>query len=257
MTTAPVENSFNLPATSGKQSMALDTEEFMTIMITELTNQDPFEPMKNQDLLNQMATIQQLQSSQDMMKSFEALMERYDGLLARQELSTASSLVGQLVSGNTLTGQFAVGKVVAVNLDGQNVYLELDTGQKIDINNMSRMGGSNTQDIVGQMAIGLTEKGQRVIGKIVAVEVDNEEITLNLEVAGKGGTPEKVKLQNSSIIDYDTADLLIGMNVRGLDDVAGEIQSVKWTNENTIMLTLLTDGGELTEIPLEELTGLR
>ena len=41
--------------TNTKQT--LNTDDFLKIMLTELTNQDPFEPMKNQDLINQIPTI--------------------------------------------------------------------------------------------------------------------------------------------------------------------------------------------------------
>ena len=61
-----------------KSSQMLNTEDFLKIMITELTNQDPFEPMKNQDLLAQIASIQQLESSQNMTNTFTSVGDRFD-----------------------------------------------------------------------------------------------------------------------------------------------------------------------------------
>src|SRR5687767_15910443 len=55
--------------------LALKTEDFIKMMITQLQNQDPMEPAKNQELLAQMSQIGQLQSStqlQETLKRFSA-----------------------------------------------------------------------------------------------------------------------------------------------------------------------------------------
>lgn len=258
MTTTAVSMDSNAGAiqASGRNSMALDGQDFMKIMITELTNQDPFEPMKNQELLNQMATIQQLQSSQEMSKSFGLLMERYDNVLMGQELTTASGMIGQLISGDTIAGQYALGKVVAVNRDGDNILLELDTGQQININDMIRLGGSNSQDIVGKMAIGMTAAGEKVVGKIVSVEVNGSGVTLHLQRAGSpADATVAVPLRSSSIINEDTADLLIGYSVAGLGGIEGVVESVKWTAEKVI-LNIRDAADKINELPLENLINI-
>ena len=90
---------------SGVDSKSLSNEDFMKIMIAELTNQDPFEPMNNQELVNQMATLQQMQSDMQMAKSFENLMEKYDDALFSQSLTAATSLIGEVVSGVNSSGK--------------------------------------------------------------------------------------------------------------------------------------------------------
>jgi len=226
-------------------------------MITELTNQNPLEPMKNQDLVNQMSAIQQLQSSQEMSQSFEKLMEKYDSLLMRQELSTASNMIGELISGNTATGEFAMGKVTAVNMAGGDIILELDTGQSINIKDMLRLGGSNSQDIVGKMVIGMDSSGARIVGEVISVEVDGDEVKLHLHQAG---TPDDetvpVLLKNASIINHDTADLLIGYTAQGLGDVYGVIESVEWVAQDSgvgVMLNIIGSDGGHSRLPLEEI----
>ena len=258
MTITAVNNNTVATETAGKSSLVLDSQDFMNIMITELTNQDPFEPMKNQDLLNQISTIQQLQSSQNMAKSFEKLIGRYDSLLMRQELGTASGMIGELISGNTANGEFALGKVVAVKLDGDNIILELDTGQGINIEDMIRLGGSNSQDIVGEMVIGMTADGQRVVGEVASVEVDNDEVTLHLQLLDKPeGELTAVPLYSASIINESTADLLIGYSVEGvgLDDqtISGIVESVEWTPEGVVLNVLKSDGKD-GRLPMGNLT---
>lgn len=258
--TIPISSNVSAAQTAGKSSLALDSEDFLKIMITELTHQDPMEPMKNQDLLNQMTAIQQLQSSQEMSQSFETLMDRYDGLLMRQELSTASTMIGELVSGNTANGEFAVGKVATVRLDGDDIMLELDTGQSINIKDMLRLGGSNSQDIVGKMVIGMDSSGARIVGKVVSVEVDGEEIKLHLHQAGTADDETvPVFLKNASIINSDTADLLIGYTAQGLGDVSGAIESVEWVAQDSgigVMLNIIDSEGGRSRLPLEEITSI-
>ncbi|MCK5269234.1 MAG: hypothetical protein KAJ46_00560 [Sedimentisphaerales bacterium] len=260
MDTIPISSNASVTQVTDKSSLALDSEDFLKIMITELTHQDPLDPMKNQDLLNQMAAIQQLQSSQEMSQSFETLMERYDSLLMRQEMSTASSMIGELVSGNTANGEFAVGKVATVRMDGNNIILELDTGQSINIKDMLRLGGSNSQDIVGKMVIGMDSSGARIVGEVVSVEVDGEDIKLHLHQAG---TPDDetvpVFMKNASIINIDTADLLIGYTAQGLGGVSGVIESVEWVAQDSgigVMLNIIASDGDYHRLPLEEITSL-
>lgn len=245
-------------AQSSDNSLTLNSKEFMEIMITELTNQDPFEPMKNQDLLNQMATIQQLQSNQDMAKSFENMMDRYDSLLLRQELNTAAALIGQLISGASSDGSYAMGRVTSVSMDGSDILLEIDTGQRINIQDMERLGGKNSQDIIGQMVIGVDTTGMRVVGKVNEVEVSEEEVLLHLQVAGQDENLLKVPLRNASIVNHDTADLLMGYQAVDINGNAGVVESVKWIardDSTGVILNILNEDG-LHEVPLEDITSI-
>jgi len=252
--TSAISSQATTSTTTGKSSLALNTQDFMDLMITELTNQDPFEPMNNQELLNQMATIQQIQSSQQLESSFNQLMENYDSLLLRQELSTASGMIGEFVSGTTTSGSYVMGKVVAVNMQDENILLELDTGQYLNIKDVNRFGGSNSKDIIGQMVIGNTTAGTRVVGEVVSVEVDGTEATLHLHIPGTAEDETvAVPISSASAINQDTADLLIGYNAEGLNDIKGVINSVQWTEEG-VLLNVINSEGETEKLPLTELT---
>ncbi len=259
-TNAITSSSTASAAASGteKDALTLDTQEFMELMIVELTNQDPFEPMKNQDLLNQMSTIQQLQSDQEMANSFEKMMQQYDSLLMRQELNTASGMIGQLVSGTTPDGSYAMGRVSSVSLDGEKIMLQIDTGQQINIKNMERLGGMNSQEIIGRMIIGVDEAGRRIVGKVNEVEVNDEQVLLRVQVAGQE-EPSIVSLNNASIIDHDTADLLIGYRATDIHGTLGTVDSVKWTGQSEsglgVVLNVSNDDGEF-EMPLDEVISI-
>ena len=231
-----------------KEQQSISTIEFMEIMITELTSQDPFEPMNNQDLVNQMAIIQQMQSNQSMTDSFDTLMDKFDNLLYRDSLNTASNMVGEMVSGPTSSGGWTTGRVIAVSAEGDNVYLELDTGQAIEWNDVERLGGNSSEDIVGTIAVGQSEDGVTVAGVVKAVELNEEEVILHVENYTSKEI-SKVPLSQASLIDSDTADLLVGRFVEGPDvdsgdSIKGTVESVIWEGDDKVLLSVLQSDGE-------------
>jgi flagellar basal-body rod modification protein FlgD len=70
----------------------LTTADFMKMLIAELENQDPTQPMSNQDLLTQLSTMSQLQSTQDLDTALQSNTNN-------QQLSIATSFIGQNIQG--------------------------------------------------------------------------------------------------------------------------------------------------------------
>jgi len=255
-TVGAIDSQITASAANTSSLGVLNSDDFLKIMITELTNQDPFEPMKNQDLLNQMSTIQQLESNRSMSTSFTQLMDRFDGLLLRQNLNAAGEMIGQLISGTTASGSVAVGKVVAVGVEDNDILLELDTGERVNLNDTIRVGGSNSRDIVGEIVVGLNEDGQKVVGKVESVEVNGTDVTLHLQLRDNpDGQTIAIPLSDASIINANTVELLIGHYVEGLagdQTIAGVVESVQWAADQ-ILLNL---EGEEAQLDLEDLTSI-
>jgi flagellar basal-body rod modification protein FlgD len=78
--------------TTGSGFNNLTTGDFMKMLIAELKNQDPTQPMSNQDLLTQLSTMSQLQSTQDLDTALQTNTNN-------QQLSIASSFIGHSVQG--------------------------------------------------------------------------------------------------------------------------------------------------------------
>ncbi len=233
---------------SNGSDRSMSSIEFMEIMVSELTNQDPFEPMSNADLVNQMSIIQQMQSNQTMNESFKDLMGNFDTLIARDSLNTATGMVGQMVSGTSESGYWTTGRVVAVNQDDENnITLQLNTGESLDWQDVERLGGNSSEDLVGSMAVGTDTSGATVVGEVSAVELDNDKVTLHVTKFSDDETV-KVLLSNASLIDSDTADLLIGRTVKGPDESTGEqltgyVESVVWVGEDQVDLNIIDSNG--------------
>jgi flagellar basal-body rod modification protein FlgD len=93
--------------TSSQRSSApktLTTQDFFQIMIAEISNQDPLEPLDNQQFLNQLTQMQALQATTKLSEGIEAM-------LLGQQISAAGSLIGKHVVG-TGTGDPLIGGVV-------------------------------------------------------------------------------------------------------------------------------------------------
>ena len=126
MTTAPVGNGVSPGSQLKGKGAQLKTDDFIKMMITQLQNQDPLEPAKNQELLAQMSQIGQLQSQ-------TLLQESLQGLVLQQNLGAAGNLIGKVVDGVDDAGEQARGLVTSVRVQDKQVLLELDNGKRLSL----------------------------------------------------------------------------------------------------------------------------
>ena len=100
------------PTTAGKSTdlNSVDTNQFLTLMITELQNQDPLNPMDNTQMLQQISQIRQIGATQQLQDSLQAVF-------VGQNLSTASGLIGKQVNALTDDGKNVKGVVDRVTVE--------------------------------------------------------------------------------------------------------------------------------------------
>jgi flagellar basal-body rod modification protein FlgD len=90
----------------------LGSQDFLKLMLTELTNQDPLEPTDNEALLRQISSIRDIELSTSLTDSIRQLT-------GQQQIGSSSSLIGQFVTG--LPGEDGIvssGLVVGVRFAG-------------------------------------------------------------------------------------------------------------------------------------------
>lgn len=101
------------------QGNAMGMEDFLKIMLTQLTYQDPLKPMDNQAFMAQMAQFTALEQSQQ-------VNEKLSLLVANQAALQSVGLIGRTVdivaSGSTLTGT-----VTSLSLAGESPTLGITT----------------------------------------------------------------------------------------------------------------------------------
>lgn len=121
-------------ATGRSVNTELSREMFLELLVMQMQNQDPLEPVSNQDMLAQLAQFSALEQMENLNRSFESLSGNIDQL----NFISATGLLGRNVSGIGTTGQLFEGLVESVQLDGSVVVLTVD-GQAMSMAGVLRI----------------------------------------------------------------------------------------------------------------------
>lgn len=110
MTTMDAVKSLGLTAANAAKTKktTLDQEQFLKLMTTQMTHQDPTKPMQNGEFLSQMAQFGTVSGIQDLQKSFNDFATSISSDQALQ----AASLVGRTVSLPSNEAVLAAGKEI-------------------------------------------------------------------------------------------------------------------------------------------------
>jgi flagellar basal-body rod modification protein FlgD len=86
---------------AGTDSVAADTDKFMTLLVTQLKNQDPLNPMDNAQMTSQLAQLQTVTGVNKLNTTLESLKSSYQS----SESLQATNLIGHgvLVDGSKVT----------------------------------------------------------------------------------------------------------------------------------------------------------
>ncbi|MBI1247365.1 flagellar biosynthesis protein FlgD [bacterium] len=120
-------------ATSTNGLKDLNMDQFLQLMIKELQNQDPLDPMKNAEMLQQISEIRTIGATDQLRASLDSMQQS-------QGISTASSLIGKQVQALNSDGYVMFGLVKSVQLTpddkgNRTLSLKVDTGdQTVDVN---------------------------------------------------------------------------------------------------------------------------
>ncbi len=176
---APAASRGALPATDPTDFGALSSQEFFKLIITDLLNQDPLQPTDNDKLLEQIATIRNIEMNNEVTQTMRSLVDQ-------QRLGSAATLVGQYVHGQTPLGPVE-GVVSAVRFDDQGAPLlvlgghhelplsEVQTVTSMEQLQQSLLGWTVTADLIEDGSI------QRVEGVVEAVKQHSGRLVLELD----------------------------------------------------------------------------
>lgn len=113
----------------GVGSAAESRDQFLELLVTQLQNQDPLAPTKQEDFLAQLAQFSTVEGIENLNHNFEQFFEAQETqateLQRIQVMSNASSLMGKEISFTT-DGEVSSGVVEAVVIDGDTVSLRVD-----------------------------------------------------------------------------------------------------------------------------------
>jgi len=118
---------------SGKQ---LGKDDFLKLLISQLSQQDPTNPMKDQEFIAQMAQFSSLEQ-----------MKNISSGISRMEAKQSYSVVGKIISGPDLvTGEEVVGIAGAIFFDNQGKTFARVNGRTVDIEKINLISDPNLID---------------------------------------------------------------------------------------------------------------
>jgi flagellar basal-body rod modification protein FlgD len=123
---ASVDNALNGPVNRFSE---LSSEDFLQIIFTELTNQDPLAPNDTNALLEQLNSIRSIESDLQITKQLEALV-------TENQLASAGGLLGKYVEGLSDDFDRVSGMAVSIIRSGDDIQLELDSGIRVSFGNI-------------------------------------------------------------------------------------------------------------------------
>ncbi|MDX8365068.1 flagellar hook assembly protein FlgD [Cytobacillus sp. IB215665] len=157
-------------------SSALGKDEFLKILMTQLQNQDPLNPMEDKDFIAQMATFSSLEQMTNMNDSIERLIEQtvQTNLVSYQQFVGKEVLYHQVVENSEDTDEPTIvegtGVITSVQYNDGEVSFELEDGTIINTGNISGINNTTSDNQILQ--------GSELIGKTVTwIGEDETEIT--------------------------------------------------------------------------------
>jgi flagellar basal-body rod modification protein FlgD len=106
---------------ASEKTSTVSYDNFLKLLMTQMKNQDPTDPMKSTEYMAQLATFSQVEQS---VKSNEKL----DALLSSFALSQADSVIGRTIS--SADGTIS-GKVDSVMIASDGAVAQLSNGSRI------------------------------------------------------------------------------------------------------------------------------
>lgn len=125
-------SSSGAPASANDAFSAMSSTDFMKIIFTELTNQDPLAPNETKDLLEQVSIIRSIESDLSLSKELKSMVRQ-------NEITSSSSLVGKFVTGLSSSSVEVAGFVDSVTITRDGIRLNLSSGYSIGLDQIQEI----------------------------------------------------------------------------------------------------------------------
>ncbi len=184
-----------------KKKTSLGQDDFLKLMTTQMTHQDPNNPMQNGEFLSQMAQFGTVSGIQDLQKSFAT----FSGSIQSDQALQAASLVGRYVAVPATQGILPAGGDISgkVNLASSTPDLQVV------------VSNASTGEMVKTIDLGNQSSG------------DVDFIWDGTNSAGALASPGAYKIQASALVD--------GKNVAQSTDINSKVESVSMATSSSGM----------------------
>ncbi|MEX0776172.1 MAG: flagellar hook capping FlgD N-terminal domain-containing protein [Phycisphaeraceae bacterium] len=124
MSAGPITGASSAAGTSRGSFANLTTDDFLKVMLSELSHQDPLQPQDSAKLMEQFSSLRNIESQLQ-------LQDQLSSLVLQNQIATAGGMIGKMVAGLDDNNDTIVGLINSVRVQDGKVLLELDTGQSL------------------------------------------------------------------------------------------------------------------------------
>ena len=121
----------------------LDRDAFMQLLVTQLENQDPLEPIKNEDFVAQLANFSSLEELEQLNENTVAMIALNQTNALLSQLTQGSALIGKQVNWiDPFSGATSSGRVESVKIDKGLAVLRVN-GTDVPLASVAEVLGEN------------------------------------------------------------------------------------------------------------------
>ncbi len=170
----------------------MSSTEFIGILVTELTTQDPFEPNDSAAILEQLSSLRNIESQAN-------LAEQLETMVSQNTVTSATGMIGQYITGTDENSSEVEGVVQSVLIENGEPILKLADGSRVPADNITdvqSLGDYDTQIVqqllrnliilnssalVGKMVSGFDENNKYIQGLVTSVVTEDDDLILELD----------------------------------------------------------------------------
>jgi flagellar basal-body rod modification protein FlgD len=170
----------------------LSSGEFINILVTELTQQDPFKPNDSSAILEQLSSLRNIESQTSLQSQLKSLVDQ-------NAVSSAGGLIGQFVKGVDASNQQVEGVVQSLVIENGKPFLKLSGGARIEASRVTDVGNLGDMDtqivqqllrnliilnssaLVGKMVSGFDQGDKLIQGVVTSVNTEDDDLILELD----------------------------------------------------------------------------
>lgn len=117
------------PASTGNAFASFTSNDFLELMFSELTNQDPLAPNETKDLIDQIGQIRSIESDVN-------LADKLETIVSQSQIASAGNLVGSYVVGLNDSGLEREGLVLSVSVTDDGPVLNLHNNARVPLDSV-------------------------------------------------------------------------------------------------------------------------
>lgn len=124
------------PATPAARSTTPSQSDFLKLLVTQMQNQDPLNPINNSDMMTQLAQLSTVDGMTQLNKSMS-------DMLTLQQLTQGANLVGKTVTYNKTDGSVpGRGVVKSVQVNSGTLQLQMNNGRSVTLSQITSIAAS-------------------------------------------------------------------------------------------------------------------